>query len=99
METQTVTFTADLTAEQERLQEAAIEFARKALGRDIVAREREELGFVVAEVLRKRRGVGQAVAGECGETGAMAVERNLVAPLDLHQGSAPVEENGAQHAR
>jgi alkylation response protein AidB-like acyl-CoA dehydrogenase len=37
-----VTLKAELTAEQQQLQDAAIEFARKALGRDMVARDREE---------------------------------------------------------
>jgi alkylation response protein AidB-like acyl-CoA dehydrogenase len=37
-----VTFRAELTPEQQQLQDGAIEFARTALGRDIIARDREE---------------------------------------------------------
>ena len=37
-----MTLTADLTADQHELQEAAIEFARNALGRDMATRDREE---------------------------------------------------------
>jgi alkylation response protein AidB-like acyl-CoA dehydrogenase len=36
------TFRAELTSEQQQLQDAAIEFARKALGRDMIARDRGE---------------------------------------------------------
>ena len=65
----------------------------------VLAREREELGLMLAQVASERRGVGEPVAGERGEAGCMAFERDLVAPFVVHKGAAPIEKNRLEHGR
>ena len=66
---------------------------------DLVLAGREQLRVVLRDVAREAFGRRETLPVERREARGVPLERDLVAPLLLHERSAPVEENRPQHRR